>query len=238
MHEVEREIVKASGYKVQRKFSDRQDYLKSLLNSVAKMNDDGFEALSDEAAAWANAAVEANNSRSEDIPDFDEVAPAEAAAEEATDDAEGGEAAEDELAEEVSDPEEGTEETAHDEDGVVIEDEPEEKPKQKAAPAKPPAKPVVKKAAAKPKVQNKDDDVVLDKWGAMEGSMNSRALAMFEKGASMKEVKEELGGTYYNILKRAVEQGHTMEKVGHLITLTHKDAGKKAAAKTPPKKRK
>jgi hypothetical protein len=33
-------------------------------------------------------------------------------------------------------------------------------------------------------------------------------------------------GTYYNLLKKMVENGHRLEKEGSFITLIHKDAGK------------
>ena len=42
MHEVEKELIKATGYKPLRKFSDRQDYLKSILNAVSKLEDADF----------------------------------------------------------------------------------------------------------------------------------------------------------------------------------------------------
>jgi hypothetical protein len=43
------------------------------MNSVAKLSDDDFDNLSDEAATWANAAIDVINAKKGDIPDFDEV---------------------------------------------------------------------------------------------------------------------------------------------------------------------
>lgn len=233
MHTIEQELIEVTGYKTQRKFANRQDYLGSILNAIMKLTDDDFNNLSDEAATWANAAVEAKNSKAEELPDFDEAVEPDDDGE-ATDDAEGGEEAEQELADDIDAGETGDE---------PADDEPEPEPV-KVLKEKPKSKfkvPPKEEKASKPKATPKppkQDDAVLDKWGAIEGSLNSKALAMFEKGSTMKEVKEELGGsTFYNILKRAVEQGHKLEKEGHIMTLVHKD-GKKPQIKPPAKKKK
>lgn len=244
MHDVERELIKVTGYKAQRKFDDRQDYLKSILNSVMKLTDDDFDSLSDDAATWANSAVEMHNSKNGgELPDFDEA--------EAVDDTEGDDDTEAEGSEddEPEDDVEGTEDDAETEDEPSDEpdeeaDEPEEKPtkkskaKTKAAPPEKPAKAKEKPASAKlpkpPKKPKNEEDVVLDKWGCMEGSKNSQALNLFEKGATTKEVKDKIGGTYYNILGKMVEKGHKMSKDGAIITLTHKSSltsGKAAVKK-------
>lgn len=255
-HAVEKELIKVTAYKARTKFADRQDYLGSILNAVMKLDDAAFDDLSDEAATWANAAVEAKNGKS-DIPDFDEIT------EEASD--ETGDEADDEAEDSGDDSEDSDDSSDSDDDGAAVddddaddedaeipeddsedEDEPEEKPVKKKA--KPPAKPV--KAEKPEKKQGgkrsgafgRDDDVVLDKWGCMEGSKNQRALAMFEKGATAKEVKEEVGGTYYNILKRLTAEGHSVEKEGAVIKITHKSDKVKAVTKTntktPTKKKK
>lgn len=231
MHAIERELIKMTGYKAPRKFSDREDYLKSLLNAVMKLTDDDFDNLTDEAAAWTNQAVDAHNSKNGTIPDFDEV-------EEATDDAEetvDEEATED--ADEVVDDDEATvtdepEDDSNEDTDPDGEDEPPAKPVKKKpagkakAPAKVPAKEKV--AAKKPKPIDDEEDVVVDKWGCMEGSKNARALALFEQGATAKEVKDKIGGTYYNILAKMVKNGHKMEKDGAVIKITHSsEKGKK-----------
>lgn len=255
MHAIERELIKATGYKAQRKFTDRQDYLKSILNSINKLDNDDFDNLSDEAAVWANNAVEAHNGKQE-LPDFDEVSADEdedAVIEEASAEAAGLTEPETDPEDEAAEDDETSEddETAFDpETGEVIEDEADEEPEVEK-PAKKAAKPKqldlpLKKEKAKPapKAPGKTPfahDAVLDKWGAIEGSKNSMALALFEKGATTKEVKEKLGGTYYNILGRAVKAGHVLEKEGALMKLTHRDnvgakKAPKAAAKPVPKK--
>lgn len=255
-HAVEREIIKITSYKSRTKFDDRQDYLSSILNATMKMTDEDFDNLSDDAASWINAAVVAHNGK-EDIPDFDEI---EASAEndppeddaddaddasEDSDDTEDGEDPEDDdtgdgdpdSADDLADPD-----TDDADDGP---DEAAEKPaKAKKAKTKAPPKPVKAAVKAEKPVKRKpvDDDVVLDKFGCMEGSKNSRALVMFAKGATAREVKDELGGTYYNILKKMVEDGHTIEKDGAIIKVIHKDDKNKkvekpakAAVKKPKK---
>jgi hypothetical protein len=268
MHTIERELIKVTKYKVQRKFSDRQDYLKSLLNSVSKLTDDDFDDLSLPAATWANAAVEAFNSKSDDIPDFEEVDYDGLEDNEINDPEDGGEAPGSEETDETSEPEEDPEtDDAEDEPELPLEDEPEEAPVKakgkKPAVGKNPGgkKTVAKKVEPEPekappvklsgkrrtpelgivapphhKVKRPDEDVILDKWGCMEGSKNSRALFLFEKGATTAEVKEKVGGTYYNIMKKMVEDGHTLEKEGSIVTIIHKDT--MAKAKKPIAKKK
>lgn len=236
MHTVERELIKAAGYKAQRKFTDRQDYLKSIINAVSKLEEDDFNVLSDAAADWANDAVEAINAKDE-IPDFDEKV---AAAED--DEAEKTAVADSGDTEDGADDDEKDDDTSDDDDEPdddvdnvqAVDEKPEKKPAKKAKKAAKPVKEAAEKKPGKGKRPPQFDqgDVVLDKWGAMDGSKNSQALAMFEKGATSKEVKDELGGTYYNILKKAVENGHKLEKEGALVKLTHSsDLSKKPAKK-------
>lgn len=271
-HPIESELIEATGYKLRTKFSDRQDYLGSILNAVMKLADDDFDNLSDDAAGWANAAVNAKNNK-DDIPDFDEVEETDAdepedgdddtseeADDESEDDGDSDAASDDSDADDDDDSDEGSDPAPDDEDEDDPDDEDEDDdptddnpeddgddeddepaPAKKSKP-KPPSKPV-KKAAEKPVKKTpkrtphgKNDDVVLDRWGCMEGSKNSQALALFAKGATSKEVKEKLGGTYYNILKKMEQDGHTLEKEGAVITLIHKDdKGKKAASKPAAK---
>lgn len=278
-HPIESELIKITGYKTRTKFSDRQDYLGSILNAVMKLTDDDFENLTDGAAEWANAAVHAKNTK-EDIPDFDEAVATDGESEDDDDDATDDEAeAEDEPDSDddagdgdvpdsapdsaddddtdgdVEDDEEVDDEVDDEVEDDEPEPEPEPKPKKKVAAAPvhkmkvPPPEPK-RERVTKKKLHNRnpraheDEDVVLDKWGCMEGSKNSRALAMFEKGATAKEIKDSLGGTYYNILKKMVQDGHTVEKEGAVIKLIHqsekgkKPVAAKPVAKAPVKKKK
>jgi hypothetical protein len=253
MHDIERELIDITGFKAKGKFADRQEYLRAILNASSKLSEDDFDALTDETAEWANSAVAAFNSK-DDLPDFDESADHDPETGEVDDEDE----AEDEAAEETDDEEDESssddEEDDHqdvdtDDEEEAEEEKPAKKSSKKATVKVPPKKPVKAEKPAKAEKAEKpekiapkkpaprhDEDVVLDKFGAMSGSKNSQALHMFEKGATTKEVKDKIGGTYYNILKRAVEAGHKVTKDGAVITLTHKDAAK--AAKAPVKKKK
>ena len=233
MHNVEREIISITNYKVQRKFSDRQDYLKSLFNAIQKLGNDEFDELSDDAAIWANSCVEAYNSNKDgDLPDFDEMGyqdeDDEGTISEESDN-------EDELVEAKSPgvkDDNNTSGNSEDIDETEEEDGPEpelENDEDEVNPPKRSSKKVAKPTKVKSKktplkiIKKKTDDeeVELDKWGCMVGSKNGRALAAFEKGATAKEIKETFGGTYYNILKRMVSHGHKLEKKGSVIKLTH-----------------
>lgn len=226
MHAIESELITATGYKAQRKFSNRQDYLGSILNAVIKLSNDDFDNLTDDAANWANAAIEAKNAKSEILPDFDELGEGDENGDDTSDNVEGdvsSDSGDDLLQDEI----------IESPDGILYE-EPElvEPPKKKA---KVPAKKGPPKSEG---VTPIDEEVILDKWGCMEGSKNSQALAMFEKGATTKEVKAEIGGTYYNILGKLVLKGHRLEKEGSLIRLVHRDEMAKRAGAKPVSKKK
>lgn len=263
MHDTEREIIKITKYVVKRKFADRQDYLKSLFTAVQKLTDDDFDDLTDGAAIWANACVEAHNSqRDGDLPDFDEVGD-EGEDEDSVDEAPDDEEADDEPEDDEADPEDdevvddiGDDDADPDEevgepDSEDAEEPPEDdepvevkKPAGRNTKASKPDKKVVEpkvKVKTEPKIKQKpvnlEEDVVLDKWGCMEGSKNSQALGLFEKGATAREIKDAIGGTYYNILRKMVEQGHKLEKNGAVIKITHlmEKAAKVPAAKKAKK---
>lgn len=263
MFDIERELISITEYKIQRKFSDRQDYLKSLFVAVQKLTDDDFDSLSNGAAAWANACVEAhNNKRDGDLPDFDEI---EDVVDEDEDDPSEDEPFDDDSTEDEEDPDEELDEDQPDDDQEEEsenespdDDPPDEDPevedvpqqtemklevkktvkKEKKKEVKAPPKPIKKAPAFKPSKKSKVEEeiVVLDKWGCMEGSKNSQALAMFEKGATTAEVKNAIGGTYYNILGKMSKQGHKLTKTGSVIKLTH--MSEKESKVSSPKKSK
>lgn len=244
---IEKELIEASGFEPRRNYAERQDYLAALARAVQDMDEDDFDKVSNEAADWYNAAVDAINDKS-NIPDFDD---AEKAAEPET-----AEPADAEV-------EEGTEVEAEEEADAEVEEEaePEEKaPRSRRGKA--PDKPASKgKAETKGKAALKDKNAPkaepeprqpakkaeatttkraapvaglrLDKWDIAEGTKNSQAAAMLEKGAKMADVNKEVGGTYYNLLKRLVKQGHKLLKEPNgELRLVHKDEyGKKAKGK-------
>lgn len=242
MHEIERELIEVSKIKLRKKYDNRQDYLGSILESANKIDDDAFNGLTDEATDWYNRAVQAYNGK-KDLPDFDEEGEGdeteEEAVEEASKDAEPDEDQEEAESEEDDEPEDDEDEAVEDSgDGPEsVEASPAKEVKaNKKAPAKAPPREKPAKATKSPAAKTKssknvEEDVVLDKWNCMPGSKNAQAIAMFEKGATAAEVKEEIGGTYYNLLKKLEQAGHTLEKSGHIITLTHRDANKSSPVK-------
>lgn len=261
MHNTESELIRVTSYKARKKFDNRQDYLGSITNAMLKLDPLEYGKMTPTTCDWCDAAIAALNNK-EDIPDFDEVtASVDADSEdEATDKippeeeaADSPEAEDDAPGDDEDDPVEDYEETAEDDASadVVDDDAPDEEAEPVKKPAKKAAKKVAKTKAEKlpskgPSVPlkrqgphdkrvDRDEDVVLDKFGCMEGSKNSNALKMFEKGATAKEIKTALGGTYYNILKKQQKLGHLIEKEGAIIKLTHKDfaGGKKTVVKKP-----
>ncbi len=254
MNVVEKELLAAAEFKPRKKYTNRQEYLRAVVNAISKLDDDDFEALSDDAAEWCNSAIEVlNTTKNGDIPDFDEVQASEDDTPEDEPETEDDEQAEDEPEDEdADDEEEGDPEDDEGEadDEPSEDDEPEDEPEEELAPKKGKSKAeqiaprkgksVRSKegkaaiAATKPKTPA-NMDVELDKWGCMKGSKNSQALAMFEAGATTAEVKAKVGGTYYNILKKAVERGHRLEKEGAMLKLTHADDIGKAKPKAPAK---
>jgi hypothetical protein len=67
----------------------------------------------------------------------------------------------------------------------------------------------------------------------VEGSKVSQAVALFEKGSTMKTVKEKTGGPQNNVLKKLAKDGHKVERYDGMIKVTHKDdikgGGKKSS---------
>jgi hypothetical protein len=84
---------------------------------------------------------------------------------------------------------------------------------------KAPAKKAAPKATAKPakakakKAERQRDPAKLDQWGFRKDSIKSRAAAMYAKakGATLAEVKEEVGSVQFNLLTELKEAGHNVE---------------------------
>lgn len=69
--EIEQELIDASNFKPERNYRDRQMYLGALLRAcIHDLDDDQFDALSDPAAEWCNAAAEANRD-GHPLPEFE-----------------------------------------------------------------------------------------------------------------------------------------------------------------------
>jgi hypothetical protein len=235
---VEKELIKVTKVKADR-FEDRQDFLAALLKAMDKLTDDEFDNLSDEAAEWhTKKAVPAMNKK-KPIPDFVE-AEAEADEAPADDDAETGET---EVEEAADGDIEGTEETAEDDAEAESDNEAAEAAAEKAAKAKKGnGKKPAKAAKAKPAAKEPDADAeekpakakpkerkyseltgARDRFGVILGTKTSDAVAMYVKGATSAQIVEELGGRHYNILTKLAKEGHKVENVEGVWTLTHKD---------------
>lgn len=199
------------------KYDDRQDYLAAVARALERINNDDYDNLSEEAYAWHKVAVEALDEK-DPIPDMGEAP---------EDDAEPAASIDDEDEAADDDPEDEAE--AEDE-------EPAPKPKAKTA------KKAVEKAkpkAEKPKRVPPQNDVKYtelsgekDRYGVIEGTKTSSAIKLYEKGATTKQIDEEIGGRFMNILKKLAKDGHKVEKLeGGVWKLTHADDAGKAKPK-------
>lgn len=88
------------------------------------------------------------------------------------------------------------------------------KAKTKKAAAKAPAKKAKangkeKKAERAPRTR---DPAKLDEFGFRKGTIKSRAAAMYKKGATLAEVKDEVGSVQFNLLTELEKNGHTIKK--------------------------
>ncbi len=254
---IEQELLDVSGFEPKKSYKDRQDYLGALARAVQDVSNDDFDTLSDAAADWHGDAVDAINDRNE-IPDFPDLeADAEpetksarkrgkAAAEEdePVDEAEADDAAEEDGEADEADGDEAEEEPpqkpgrSRTKPAAKAKDKPKGKDKEKPTPkkdAKGNSKSKRAEAEDEPAPKAKrgapsDGAITLDRYGIAEGTKNAQAVAMLEKGAKMSDVNSEIGGTYYNLLKRLVKQGHTLEREpGGKLRLVHKDDGGKPA---------
>jgi len=71
-----------------------------------------------------------------------------------------------------------------------------------------------------------------DRYGITIGTKTHDAILLYEKGATINQVSEALGGRHRNILKKLAAEGHKLEKDGSTWKITHKsDVAKKAKKK-------
>jgi outer membrane biosynthesis protein TonB len=242
MSEIEQELRKA--WKMRKKeedFDSRQDYLVALIRGfdiACSKDDDLFDTISQEAADWFNAATEARNKKNEieEFPDL-EAEVAEEAEDEPEDEAEVEEAddteeADDEPADEPEEAAESDEElSASEEAEAESENEEAEAQAAKKAKSKKPAGggKVAKPAAKQPKKKREPSSYAnitgaKDKFGIIIGTKTAKAVELYEKGATSKDIKEATGGKFYNVLTKLTSEGHKLEKLpGGVFRLTHKD---------------
>lgn len=224
---IEKELLEVTGFKPRKEYDDRQDYLAALARAVDALKPDDFDNLTNEATEWFNKAAEALNDK-DALPDFEDASNG------ADPEAEGDPTEDNEPEPEG---EEGDEEPVDPETGEVLE-KPAPKPKKakKEKPEKVSAK-APKKGREPPKklphppiTLLKETGVVFDEFGVAKGTKNAAAVEMLQKGCRMNDITETLGGTYYNLLRRLVREGHHLEKSGNgVLTLIHKDGEVKSA---------
>lgn len=202
--EIEKELAEITDFKPLKQYEKKQDYLAALARLVDQLDDRDFDRLSKDAADWFNAAARAISNKKV-IPDFTDAV----------------------SSSEVDLPDEPIED---DEliDDIAPRTEPLPKKKRdRAHSTQPPrALPVPNVDPIPPKKDGtfgKKDPRILDKWGFAVGSQNSAAMAMFEKGARMKDVTASVGGTYYAAIGRAIKRGHFVERFANgIIRITFK----------------
>ena len=245
---VEQELIEVTGFTTKKVYKKRQDYLAALARAVDGLEQDDFDVLSNEAATWFEEAVNAINDKV-DLPDFEsDNEEAEAAVEapevEAEDkfDPETGEL-EDEVAPVEKAPKakkggkksgkdtvkagkvkETAPEPEVDETDDAEEEVPAPKARTKGAPPRKMDHPPVKSMSI--------GGMTIDRFGSVVGTKNSAAIAMLTKGCRMADIKDNIGGTFYNLLKDLVKRGHHIEKAANgMMKLIHEDDVVKKAAK-------
>src|SRR5258706_13719697 len=250
---IEKELVDTASFEPRRDY-ERQDYLAALARAINEVSEDEFDCLSVEAQDWFNEAVRALNKK-QDLPEFHDAG---AAADEPDEEVDEDETADepDEKVEELEPeaPEEEKVEEPRPPDQKFAFDKPRKKTKKsakveaakgaikevrrhKGQPARKLDHPVIRHPP--PDAKPEDLDIVFDEFGLVIGTKNHAAAAMLIEGCRMADVTESIGGTYYNMLRRLVAQGHLLEKNANgMLKLTCKDALTGKPEKKPNKGKK
>ncbi len=68
-----------------------------------------------------------------------------------------------------------------------------------------------------------------DRYGITIGTKTHKAVLMYEKGVTCKQIEDAIGGRHRNILKQLAKAGHRVEKLGGgVFKVTHSsENGKK-----------
>lgn len=224
MHEVEKELVKTTKWKPRAEHDDRQDYLAALVKEVDRLPPDQFDNLSDEAATWFNKAVAAMNKKGE-IPEFEveneqDTDPGEPSDNPTPEDDFPPEGVPvptpEEVAEADVDPQPKRQKTWKKQVRVKS-GRPKGGPKQASEREYPPEKDTPEHDYAKVSGEK-------DRFGVVVGTKTHKAVELYEKGCTAKDLAQQLGGRYYNILTKLQKEGHLVEKMeGGQWRLTHKD---------------
>lgn len=197
-------------------FRDRQDYLAAILRKGDQWfvkHTKAFDGLPEELADWFNEGIDKLNAKDEidEFPDYVEEAeaPEENEKEGSTEERRG----EPEPDEEVPQNDEAVA-TSDDNVGTGLREGSETEPppvKGKGKRLRPPPRNYIDLTGEK------------DRFGIIKGTKTSDAMAMFEKGATAREIDEKIGGRFYNKLNALAKEGHQVVRNGDVFKLTHKD---------------
>ena len=209
MSAIEKELLSVTKIKPE-KYDERQDMLAAIIryaaldaNNKSKISDSDYDNLSDESVAWIETGAKALDKK-KTIPDFPDK--------ESDNEHTEGEGTSEELDEEAQ--------PTHSQpkDAVEADDEGTEGEQGQSTDS----------GTQKVKRQKTRYDGITgekDKYGIIVGTKSAEAIKMFEKGRTMAQVTEAIEGTYYNLLRKLVKEGHLLEKLeGSVLKLTHKDS--------------
>ena len=230
----------------------RQDFLADLTRKVSKLSDDDIDQLNSGAQDWYDVAVDALNNK-QPIPEIGDSGPIEVEADEPDERGGEDESATEAKTNGSAPPDQTDLEDATAQGATATDEAPAEASEtdDKPAPAKgngtrakrgTKAAGGAKKAAAgqakakgtkakadKSKTAEKPKKATgggKDKFGCVVGSKRAKAAEMFEKGATMKDVRDAFDGnaTFYNLLNKLKEAGHKVDRQEDgKLKLTHKD---------------
>jgi len=240
---LEQELLDATGLK-QDKFPNRRKLLEAIVRVINKLPEDEYDDLTDPAIEWYEASVKAMNKDKSppEFPDLETVPPKPAPdeGEDANEDSEPDEGDEDEFEEneeeaQVAEPTgDAIDEAARGGDSLEepeddAEPAPTPKKQKKVKKAKAPTKAELERAESGPTRYEKMIKYggTKNRYGIYEGTKAHDAIMMFEKGATMAEIRDAVGDSKYNLLRDLKKAGHLVEKDGRKFMLIHKsDAGK------------
>lgn len=211
-------------------FRDRQDYLAAILRKGDQWfvkHSKAFDGLPEELADWFNEGIDKLNAKDEidEFPDYVEEAleetEAEAEAEEVeTTDEEGENGSVGATPSSETGVGEGVAAGDNEERGNGVPVEPVHEGGTEGDP--PPVKGKGKRLRPPPR-NYIDLTGEKDRFGIIKGTKTSDAMAMFEKGATAREIDEKIGGRFYNKLNALAKEGHQVVRNGDVFKLTHKD---------------
>jgi hypothetical protein len=175
---------------------DREDFLKAIQRELEKLSNDEWVKLSEPAQDWSDDAARAVLAH-QSIPEFPDWIEDEEVEAQAQEAAEG-----------------------------LAESEGEVRPKKSRRSRHAKTLPLKTRKALKNAVMSRVvKEYPLDRYGHIRISKASKAIAIFEKGATMRQVREWLGGSaHYNLLIHLQKHGHkVVHGPDHKITVIHRD---------------